>query len=357
MSGEYAGGGESDGSRRGEYAGAPTTATTTGVRPAAAATLAGEEEAPDDAGLLSFDSATPVSLASSCCCCCSRVGVEAPASTAAPVAATAAAATVAVAAVVLVDAHSCEASLTGGSDGSGGLGDERRLRGEESGDRSKESVLGVLMMETPTRLEPRLVLVLVLLLADIGWPWSLPLPRSPLPLPLPLLLPAAVRAGGTRVAGGSRGKASAEEDWSDPEDSDRSVATMGLVLRTLVVDGKAAADAPAATAAAATPEAPPARPRPPPPPRRRPPVADSAELEPWAESATESSDPGPTCTMTVPSALEETWLPTWLPSANCEEVPASDEEARAAPVGPVVTQDEKDTNQGMDRVMRVSELS
>ena len=176
MSGEYAGGGESDGSRTGEYAGAPTTETTTGVRPAAAATLAGEEDAAEDAGL-SFASAMSMSVAPSCRC---RVGVvvaaavvAAAAAAAAPVAAVAAAAAAVPAAVDFADgAPSCDGgtSSTGGSGGTNGIGEDRRLRGEVSGDRSKESVLGTLEMRaTPARLDPTL-LVLVVLLVDAGWP-------------------------------------------------------------------------------------------------------------------------------------------------------------------------------------------
>lgn len=100
-------------------------------------------------------------------------------------------------------------------------------------------------------------------------------------------------------------------DTSDPEDSERSVASMGLLVRTLALDGNAVA-----TAAPAAPEAPTA--------------AASAEPMSWAEVEAESDDPGSTCTMTVPSALEEIWLPTRLPSATREEVPAS-EEPRSAP--------------------------
>lgn len=80
-------------------------------------------------------------------------------------------------------------------------------------------------------------------------------------------------------------------DCSDPDDSDRSVASIGLVLRTPAVGGNAIAP----PAAPAVKSAPP---------------ADSDELGPWAEAAAESNDPGSTCTMTVPSALDEIWLPT-----------------------------------------------
>lgn len=177
MSGEYAGGGVPDGSRRGEYAGPLTTATTTGVRPAAAATLAGEvEEAAEDAGL-SFASATPMSLEVSWRCCRVGVRVEVAAITAAPVAAAAPAAGATVAFAVVAppaaDDHSCEASWTGGS---GGTGRVRHLRGEDSGDSSNESVLGLLLaIDTPKRLDPPGLLVLVaLLLVDVGWPVLLP---------------------------------------------------------------------------------------------------------------------------------------------------------------------------------------
>lgn len=303
MSGEYAGGGVSDGSRRGEYAGPLTTAaTTTGVRPAAAAAARAEEdeEAAEEAGL-SFASATSMSMSLvsllSCCRCFCRVGVRVAvaAITAAPVAAPAAAPAAADAAVRAVppDENSCEASWTGGSCG---IGEERRLRGEDSGDRSKESVLGLLLMrEMPMRLDPPGLLVVVLLLVDVGWPppllWNIIGP-----------LPVETRAGGTREVS-CWDSCWDGTDWSDPEDSERSVASMGLMLRTPTVEENAAA----ATPAAAPAPAPPATPA----------VATS-------ELVAESNDPGSTCTMTVPSALEETWLPTWLPSVTTEEVPASE---------------------------------
>lgn len=121
--------------------------------------------------------------------------------------------------------------------------------------------------------------------------------------PLPLPLPVATRAGGMRgIVWASCGDGADGIDWSDPEDSERSAASIGLVVRTLTVDGNAVIAA--ATPAPAAPAAPRAA------------GVTSAELLPCADPEVESDDPGSTCTMTVPSALEETWLPTRLPSAT-----------------------------------------
>lgn len=93
------------------------------------------------------------------------------------------------------------------------------------------------------------------------------------------------------------------------------MASMGLVLlRTLTAVGENATTPPVAAPVVTS-----AVPAPVP----TPPAANSAEAVPAFEP-TESNDPGSTCTMTVPSALEETWLPTWLPSATREAVPASE---------------------------------
>lgn len=155
--------------------------------------------------------------------------------------------------------------------------------------------------ETPIRLDPGL---LTLLLVDVGCPW----PTSPLLLPLPV----ATRAGGFR--GVSCCSCSDLEECSDPEDSDRSVASMGLVVRaptlgandTGVPDAEAGPAAGPAAAAAATPAAVPAAAAP-----AATPAADAEELGPTTEpGADESGDSGSAWTATAPSGLEETWLPS-----------------------------------------------
>lgn len=227
IKGETAAGGESEGSRRGEYAGGATTGTTMGARsaaaPAAPAAVAVEEE-----DGLSFPSAT--SLASSSIIAATTVAVTFRAGD---------------------PSSGDDVSFTGGSDGIG----ERRRRGEDSGDKSNESVLATLPRSAiPARLSPALLVLLFdcMLSRSPPVPAPLPLPRPPLPRP-PLVLPLLVLAG--TKSGGRRGV-----NWeplgdgvdSDPEDSDRSLASIGL-MRIVCEDVAEEETDPAAESCSASP--------------------------------------------------------------------------------------------------------